>query len=144
MHSLWDCFWVMRWTALPVLPPRWRILIFPLWRFKTFSCNHSAFSASWQDWFTVVVTDGCTKKWGWWVSPKIGCKKVFLVIYCLFFVFLQAQLGLWTICVTVFVHMRRWELYIHQWADQILVVIVLMFVTCVLIIKHNVIYWNYM
>lgn len=32
------------------------------------------------------------------------------------------------------------ELYMHQSADQILVVIVLMFVTCVLIIKHNVIY----
>lgn len=32
------------------------------------------------------------------------------------------------------------ELYMHQSTDQILVVIVLMFVTCVLIIKHNVIY----
>lgn len=32
------------------------------------------------------------------------------------------------------------ELYMHQSADQILVVLVLMFVTCVLIIKHNVIY----
>lgn len=32
----------------------------------------------------------------------------------------------------------------HQSADQILVVIVLMFVTCVLIIQHNVIYSNYM
>lgn len=32
------------------------------------------------------------------------------------------------------------ELYMHQSADQILVVLVLMFVTCVLIIKHYVIY----
>lgn len=32
------------------------------------------------------------------------------------------------------------ELYMHQSADRILVVIVLMFVTCVLVMKHNVIY----
>lgn len=72
--------------------------------------------------------------------------------------FLRAREGFWTVCVTIHTHKKTLkhfitlseggqttlELYMHQSADQILVVVVLMFITCVLIIKHNVIYWNYM
>lgn len=110
--------------------------------------------SSWRDWFTVAVTDGCMKKRGWWVSAKKKKKKRCHLPSC----FLRAREGFWTVCVTIHTHKKTLkhfitlseagqttlELYMHQSADQILVVVVLMFITCVLIIKHNVIYWNYM
>lgn len=148
--------WVIGRTALPVYPPQWRTPLF-LSHFeglKEYSCNHTAYLPGKIDSLLLSRMDeGKKSETGEFLSkicPKTVSFKFYEnpsgVVNCV------------SVCVWDCIHtcedmnpislsrggQTTLELYMHQSTDQILVVIVLMFVTCVLIIKHNVIYWNYM
>lgn len=103
--------------------------------------------SSWQDWITVCVSEGCAVSSTAGVQPTSSI--IFNLFVCLFFSLLAIN------GVSNCTRDTTWvsslfggqtaapQLYMHQSADQILVVVVLMFVICAVIITRcNVIYFT--